>query len=163
MQLFFVNFSWSPGSGSCDPGSWETIFEKLYTPLQKKVYTFRLVEHSEGSGPEINLEGVHYSLWSWSNQLWISGDHFLWVLIRWQSVYFRLEWGVQGYKQKMTRIFITGKILNIVNIIHISYYHAKWYFCFWYYSLGKNFLTSVNISHYLPLYLLTPNSQILIG
>ncbi len=23
MQLFFINFSWSPGSGSCDPGSWE--------------------------------------------------------------------------------------------------------------------------------------------
>ena len=40
----------------------------LYTQLQKKVYTFRFVEYSEGSGPEMNLVGA--------NQFWISRDHF---------------------------------------------------------------------------------------
>ena len=31
-QLFFVDFSWGPGSGSCDPGSWE-IFKMMFTPI----------------------------------------------------------------------------------------------------------------------------------
>ncbi len=39
-----------------------------YTQLQKKVYTFRSVEYSDGSGPEMN----HIS----PNQIWISRDHF---------------------------------------------------------------------------------------
>ena len=30
----------------------------MYTQLQKKVYTFRFVEYSEGSGPEMNLGGA---------------------------------------------------------------------------------------------------------
>ncbi len=33
-----------------------------YTQLQKKVYAFRFVEYSEGSGPEMNLGGAQYSL-----------------------------------------------------------------------------------------------------
>ncbi len=33
-----------------------------YNQLQKKVYTFRYVEYSEGSGPEMNLGGAQYSL-----------------------------------------------------------------------------------------------------
>ncbi len=28
----------------------------IYTQLQKEVYTFRVVEYSEGNGPEMNLE-----------------------------------------------------------------------------------------------------------
>ncbi len=42
-QLFFMEFSWGPGSGSCDPGPWEicilvfiTPYSLVYTLLQKK-------------------------------------------------------------------------------------------------------------------------------
>ncbi len=40
--------------------------QTLYTQLKKKVYTFRFVEYSEGSGPEMNLGGGQYSPWGWS-------------------------------------------------------------------------------------------------
>ncbi len=35
-QLFSVDFSWGPGSGSCNLGSWETPDSLVYTLLQKK-------------------------------------------------------------------------------------------------------------------------------
>ena len=42
--------------------AWNERLE-YYTQLQKKVYTFRFVEYSEGSGPETNLGGAQYSLY----------------------------------------------------------------------------------------------------
>ncbi len=48
----------------------------MYTQLQKKVYTFRFVEYSEGSGPEMNLRGAQYSLWGWSKpcHIWLENS-----------------------------------------------------------------------------------------
>ena len=45
-----------------------------YTQLEKKVYTFRFVKYSEGSGPEINLGGAQYSLCGWSKSCHIWFD-----------------------------------------------------------------------------------------
>ncbi len=46
-----------------------------YTQLQKKVYTFRFVEYSEGSGPEMNLGGAQYSPTSFGFQGIISVEY----------------------------------------------------------------------------------------
>ena len=40
----------------------EYCCEAIYTRLQKKVYTLRFVEYSEGSRPDMNLGGVQFSL-----------------------------------------------------------------------------------------------------
>ena len=41
-------------------GSHSHISSLDYTQLEKKVYTFRFVEYSEGSGPEMNLVSAQY-------------------------------------------------------------------------------------------------------